>query len=230
MKLASIQCLMSALAIFCAAPWEASAQLALDLKADRFETFNVTLTEETYKGREAIKVVQTERRDSDEQYSFARLKDIDFHNGIIEVSLAGQPRKDAPTSARGFVGVAFRIPKDATQYEVFYLRPTNGRAEDQVRRNHSLQYVSHPGFPWQKLRSEFPEKYESYADLVAGEWTKVKIEVNDEKARFYVNGVEQPSLIVNDLKQGKSLRGSVGLWIAVGTEAHFTDFKITMQD
>jgi signal peptidase I len=41
------------------------------------------------------------------------------------------------------------------------------------------------------LRKEFPEKYESYVDLVAGEWTRVKIEVRGEKARLYVNGVEQ---------------------------------------
>jgi hypothetical protein len=37
-------------------------------------------------------------------------------------------------------------------------------------------------------------------------------------------------LIVNDLKQGKDLRGSIGLWIAVGTEAHFTDLKVTKRD
>jgi hypothetical protein len=31
--------------------------------------------------------------------------------------------------------------------------------------------------PWEKSRIETPEKYESYIDLVVGEWTKVKIKV-----------------------------------------------------
>ena len=76
------------------------------------------------------------------------------------------------------------------------------------------------------LRKEFPGKYESYVDLVAGEWTKVKIEVRGEKARLYVNGVEQPALLVNDLKQGQS-KGAIALWIGSGTVAHFSNVRIS---
>lgn len=202
----------------------------ISLKPENFDFYNISARTENYKGKDAIVIEQAADRDNDNQYSFARLKNIDFHNGIIEITLAGQPKKNAVQGARGFVGVAFRIPQDTSKFEVFYLRPTNGRADDQIRRNHSLQYVSYPGFPWPKLRKEFPEKYESYTDLVTGEWTKVKIEVIDDKAKLYVNGVEQPSLIVNDLKQGKELRGSIGLWLAIGTLAQFTDLKITKYD
>ena len=52
----------------------------------------------------------------------------------------------------------------------------------------------------------------------------------DETAKFYINGASQPSLIVNDLKQGKGLRGGVGLWIGPGTLGHFTDLKVTKLD
>ncbi|WP_131368630.1 hypothetical protein [Chryseobacterium luteum] len=114
--------------------------------------------------------------------------------------------------------------------EVFYLRPTNGRANDQVRRNHSDQYISWPGYPWEKLRKETPEKYEAYADMAPGEWIKVKVEVKGETAKLYVNGASQPTLIVNDLKQGGNLRGGIGLWIGPGTLGHFTDLKITKED
>lgn len=114
--------------------------------------------------------------------------------------------------------------------EVFYLRPTNGRAEDQIRRNHSTQYISIPGYPWEKLRKENPEKYEAYADMLPAEWIRVKIEVKDETAKLYVNGASQPTLIVNDLKQGKNLRGSIGLWVGPGTLGHFTDLTIIKQD
>ena len=161
------------------------------------------------------------------------LSKTEFQDGVIEIELTGEPGPNAGEGARGFVGVAFRVganaAKDAaniaTKYECFYLRPTNGRADDQVRRNHSTQYVSFPDFPWHRLRKEFPEKYESYVDLVPGEWTKVKIEVRGDRARLYVHGVAQPVLVVNDLKQGQS-QGQIALWIGAGTVAHFADLRV----
>ena len=118
------------------------------------------------------------------------------------------------------------LRQSQSRFECIYLRPTNGRAEDQVRRNHSVQYISNPGFPWHLLRKDFPEKYESYVDLVTGEWTKVKIEVRGEKARLCVNGAGQPTLLVNDLKQGLS-KGSVALWVGTGTVARFSNLKVS---
>ena len=44
--------------------------------------------------------------------------------------------------------------------------------------------------------------YESYADMEAGAWTTMRIEVAGTKARLYVNGASQPCLVVNDLKHG----------------------------
>jgi hypothetical protein len=149
-----------------------------------------------------------------------------FHNGTINLELAGKPRPGAVADARGFVGVAFRVASDPSKYECFYIRPTNGRADDQLRRNHSAQYISMPDYPWAKLRSETPGRYESYVDLVPGEWTKIKVEVNGEKARLYVNDSPQPVLIVNDLKLGDST-GSVALWIGLGTEAYFTALQVS---
>jgi hypothetical protein len=94
-----------------------------------------------------------------------------------------------------------------------------------LQRNHSTQYISVPGFPWEKLRNETPGKYESYVDLVPGEWTKIRIQVAGQSARFYVNGSEQPALIVNDLKQPPA-KGAIALWVGPGTIAHFADLKI----
>jgi hypothetical protein len=81
------------------------------------------------------------------------------------------------------------------------------------------------GFAWDKLRSETP-KYESYVDLVPGQWTKLKIRVKGKIAKLYVNGVEQPTLIVNDLKRPLS-SGGIALWVGQGTIAHFADLKVT---
>lgn len=150
-----------------------------------------------------------------------------FANGVIEAEVAGEPAPGAAAGARGFVGIAFRVRPDLRTYDAFYLRPTNGRADDQVRRNHSAQYVSHPDWPWPRLRKETPERYESYVDLEPGKWTRIRIEVQEDSARLYVHGQAQPTLIVNDVKTGAAGQGAVALWIGPGTIAHFRDLRIS---
>lgn len=153
--------------------------------------------------------------------------DENFQNGTIELEVAGQPAPGATGGARGFVGVAFRVQPDMKTYDCFYLRPTNGRAEDQERRNHSAQYMSHPDYPWFRLRQETPSKYEAYVDLQPATWTKVKIVVEGEKARLYVHGNDQPTLIVNDVKSGPDGKGAVALWFEGSTVAHYANLSIT---
>jgi hypothetical protein len=156
---------------------------------------------------------------------YAVVEGLEFANGVVEAEVAGAPAPEAPALARGFVGIAFRLQNGT--YDAFYLRPTNGRAEDQERRNHATQYVSHPDWPCFRLRKETPSKYESYVDLMPGVWTKIKIEVRGERARLYVHGREQPTLIVNDLKSGAQGKGGVALWIDIGTVAHFRNLTVT---
>lgn len=184
---------------------------------------NVSIKETNFKGRPAIQVVATP--DAANASSYAVVKDASFRDGVIEVELAGQPAANAPGGARGFIGIAFRLQGD--RYEYIYLRPTNGRAEDQVRRNHSTQYSSHPDFDFARLRKESPEKYESYVDLQPGVWTKYRIEVDGRKARLYVHGAEQPCLVVDDLKIEPAAAGGVALWVGPGTEGYFSNLKIT---
>ncbi|MBB4807051.1 hypothetical protein HNP38_002355 [Chryseobacterium defluvii] len=202
----------------------------IPLRSAEVVPYQVTVSEVKYKGKNALAIQIPEPADNEK--TLALLKNIDFHNGIIEATISGQALANASETARGFVGIAFRVAsdEDISKMEVFYLRPTNGRANDQVRRNHSTQYISWPGYPWEKLRKETPEKYEAYADMVPAEWIRVKIEVKDETAKLYVNGACQPVLIVNDLKQGGNLCGSIGLWVGPGTLGHFTDLKITKLD
>ncbi len=197
---------------------------------DGLKLHNVAAEPAGYNGRKAIRVTgpagQPRPAAEGGEDKLVILEGTDFHNGAMEVDLAGKPGAGAAGQARGFIGIAFRVTPDVSRFECIYLRPTNGRAEDQVRRNHSVQYISFPDFSWQRLRKEEPEKYESYVDLVPGEWTKVKIEVQGAKARLYVHGAAQPTLLVNDLKKGES-RGAVALWIGPGTEGYFANLRIT---
>ena len=191
--------------------------------ADRLLGKNVSIAQTNYKGRSAVRIIAAP--DAANATSYALIKEASFRDGVIEVDLAGQPATSAAATARGFIGVAFRIQDDG-RYEYIYLRPTNGRADDQVRRNHSTQYSSYPDFDFARSRQEAPEKYESYVDLQPGVWTKYKIEVEGRKARLYVNGAEQPCLIVNDLKL-EPRSGGVALWVGPGTEGYFSNLKIT---
>jgi len=187
------------------------------------ELTNVKAELVTYRGRAALRLLEQDMM-SDEQ-SIAILPGSIFKDGVIETEIAGSPRADAPADMRGFVGIAFRVQPHGSQFECFYLRPTNGRADDQLRRNHATQYCSHPDYPWFRLREENPGVYESYVDLVTGEWTKIKIVVSGVRAQLYVNSAEQPCLIVNDLKLGET-EGRIALWIGAGTEAHFSNVVV----
>ena len=190
---------------------------------DRLVAKKAAISPTSFKGRNAVQLIADPTAGNAESY--AVVKDVTFRDGVIEVDLAGQPAGGAAATARGFIGIAFRLHADG-RYEYIYLRPTNGRADDQVRRNHSTQYSSHPDFDFARARQEAPEKYESYVDLQPGVWTKYKIEVDGRKARLYVNGAEQPCLIVNDLKL-EPAQGGVALWVGPGTEGYFSNLKIT---
>ena len=199
--------------------------ISLDVP-DKLKLLNVKTETVTFKGRKALRVLDAAPPKTGDEGRLVVLSNTDFQEGTIEVDLAGELAPGASDTARGFVGIAFRVAADASRFECIYLRPTNGRAEDQLRRNHSVQYISIPGFPWELLRKEFPGKYETYVDLIPGEWTRVRIEVRGKGARLFVNGVGQPTFLVDELKQGQT-RGAVALWIGPGTLAHFANLRIS---
>ncbi|NVL34673.1 polysaccharide lyase family 7 protein [Pseudomonas syringae pv. actinidiae] len=203
-------------------------------KPGEFRLSGVSLVETSYKKQAALKVTMPSSSYQDQ--SKERLLDrdfmawlpLDFKDGTIEVDVASDLAADAPSYARGFVGVAFRID-NASRFESIYLRPTNSQADDQVRRNHTVQYAGYPDFRFDQLRKEFPEKYETYADVELGRWIHIKIVVDGSKATLYLDHKEKPAFVVNDLKFGNQQHGGVGVWIESGTIAHFRALRVTHQ-
>jgi hypothetical protein len=137
--------------------------------------------------------------------------------------------KNAPDSARGFIGIAFHINEDNSKFNGIYIRPTNGRALQQIRRNRSTQYFSYPDYKYNVLRTIAPGAYESYSDMELNKWIALKIIVKDAQAILYLNDNTQPSLIVNDLKYVPNKPGSIGLFVDIGTEGYFSDLEIDFQ-
>jgi hypothetical protein len=197
---------------------------------------NVTAEPATLLGKKGVKVTISDEAMKKLQAAtptnpvameqLAVIDGLEFGNGILEAEITGAPAPGASEGARGFVGIAFRLQSDLRTYDAFYLRPTNGRADDQERRNHAVQYISHPDWPWFRLRKETPSKYESYVDIEPNVWTRIKIEVRGDKARLYVHGQTQPTLVVNDVKSGAQAKGGVALWIDSGTVAHFRALSV----
>ena len=220
--------------------WKAAAQVThFPLEtADGLRLHNVAVEPAVLDGKKGLRVTlsdETLRRFkgmTDDELGdvqahvgqYAVIEGLEFSDGVITAEVAGARAPGAGPGARGFVGIAFRLYNGG--YELFSLRLTNGRAEDQERRNHSVQYSSLPNWPWFRLRKEAPSRYESYVDLLPDVWTTIRIEVRGNRARLYVHGQEQPTLIVNDLKSGVQRSGRVALWINYGTVAHFRNLTV----
>ena len=191
------------------------------------EANHVYMSIEKMNGKQVVKVVKDSTQNGADLPTFVKVKGIDLKDGTIEVKVLSRLLKNAPASARGFIGVAFHIDSLNSKFEGIYLRPTNGRAEDQLRRNHSIQYFSHPDYDFDRLRKEANGVYESYADMDLNEWITMRIEIKGKQAKLFLNNYKQPSLIVNDLKLGDNVSGAIGLWVDGGTEGYFKDLKIT---
>jgi len=197
---------------------------------------NVKVEPAEYKGRKAVRITLPAPPPMPAAGSapapvphFTFLRGVDFADGTIEVDVAakiiGTVPPGSPTPP-GFIGVAFRTRSDANHYELFYLRPGNSLSSDQVRRNHSVQYMSMPDFDFSKLRWRWPSVYEAYADLEPEAWIRMKIEVAGRQAKLYVNGAPRPVLVVDGLK-GEDLTGGVGLWPSGQQENYFSNLRIT---
>jgi hypothetical protein len=197
------------------------------LERGTIRAIGVATARTDYRGRPALQATALENVRGPDR--LVLLDTPAFGDGVIEGWISGAPTATASATARGFVGVAFRV-EDETRLEAIYLRPTNGRADDQLRRNHAGQYVSHPDHPWERLRAETPSKYETYVDVESGRWTHVRIVVAGSQARLHVDGAEQPTLIVGDLKHGAEAKGAVALWIGPGTLANFSGVRVRGTD
>jgi Domain of Unknown Function (DUF1080) len=185
----------------------------------------VYMSLEKLDGEEVLKVIKDSTVEKVDEPTFVKIKDLDFENGTIEVKVLSRLLKNAPAFARGFIGIAFRIDDKNSNYESIYIRPTNGRADDQVRRNHSVQYYSYPDYKFDRLRKETPETYETYADMGLNEWITIRIEVKGKEAKLYLNNQKSASFVVSEMK-GNTTKGGIGLWVDIGTEGYFKDLEI----
>ena len=149
---------------------------------------------------------------------------------MIEVEMLSRLLPDAPDFARGFIGIAFRISPDDSEFESFYIQPTNAMTDDPVRRAHGCQYFSYPGYTFAYFREYGIGGFEAPMNCGLDEWVKLKAVIHDDTAAFYLNGSEAPVLAVSGLKHGANAAGSVGFFVDIGTEGYFNDLVISQEE
>ena len=202
-----------------------------EVSGERFEAVNVLAENRLLGGENTLRVVKGPGKLMRfDENTYARLKDVTFHNGVIEVKMLSRLLPDAPDFARGFIGIAFRISPDDSEFESFYIRPANAMTDDPVRRAHGCQYFSYPGYTFAYFREYGIEGYEAPADCGLDEWISLKAVIRDDTAAFYLNGSGVPVLSVRGLKHGADAEGSVGFFVDIGTEGFFKDLTVTQEE
>lgn len=208
----------------------------LRLAGQEFELKNVTGEIIEFQGEQVLKIERDldalpfdlERLGSTvDEPTYAKLKNLNFENGSIEIKMLSQIQDPSPfPAAQGFIGVAYRINEDDSAYESIYLRPRVGRSDDQGHRNHTVQYYAYPDYKFDKLREEAPGSYETTAPVDINEWITMRIEVNGAKAEMFINDAKFSNFVVNPMK-GETTQGAIALWVDIGTLGYFKDLKIT---
>jgi hypothetical protein len=151
----------------------------------------------------------------------AWVEGTDFQAGTLEVDVRGRE-----FMGQSFVGVAFHR-KDDNTYEAVYARPFNFRASDPIRKQHAIQYITLPGFDYDRLRKDFPEEFENPVDASIGptDWVKLRVVVRGGRVQIYVGPVDEATLEVRKL--GQLYSGEVGLWVGNESGGDFANLVVT---
>ncbi len=204
--------LAQALAVFAAAPLKPDLTKAPAQQGWKFSPNAAASWVADAKGRPALKAK-----------GIVWLEGATFADGTIEVDILGQ---SAPPQSN-FLGIAFRGTDDTT-YDCVYFRPFNFRHTNPENAARSVQYVSHPEWPWQRLRSERTGRYEKpIAPPPDGDaWFRAKIVIAGKSIRVFVNGATTPSLEVESLNDRAT--GRIGIWGGdAGQGGHFANLVVT---
>lgn len=188
------------------------------------DTFSTQVTEIDFDQSKVIEVIKNDNLEKFDINSYAKLKEFSLKNGSFEAALYSQLLDDAPDFARGFIGLAFHISDDNNHFESFYIRPTNGRVDDPVRKNRAFQYFAYPDYDFAYFRDRDIKDYEGPADIGLGEWISLKVELLNETIKCYVNNqlVLETQSLLKDIEKGLGL----GLFVDTGTRAYFRNIKV----
>ena len=150
----------------------------------------------------------------------AILNEVEFETGTIEVDLMGENNP-----GKSFIGIAFNIQNDST-YEAIYFRPFNFVADEQIRKEHMVQYIFHPEYGWNRLRTERTGEFEAQLPNPPNpdEWFRAFITVTQDRVQVRLSEIGEPMLEVPRLSD--PLSNKIGYWVGHNSSGRFDKFNI----
>lgn len=189
--------------------------LHVSVQKNKIEVYNRELSlihEDAYKGIRLSKAYGE---------GLAWINGIAFSNGTIEFDVRGENIK-----MHSFVGIAFHGINDST-FDAIYLRPFRFQETNDTLRKHSIQYISLPDFTWQKLRKDFPDKYENAINPSPdpNSWIHVRVVIEGTSISVFINGNKEPILVVE--KVTALHKGKIAFYTADTSGGDFANLKIS---
>lgn len=140
----------------------------------------------------------------------AVLSDFELRDGVLDVDVA-------TPAVRGFFGIQFRLANEGAMGEWVYLRQHKSGAPD------AMQYtpVLNTGANWQIYNGP---GFTGAVDIPKAAWFHLRLEVTGAQAKLYVEDMEKPALVMDDLKSGVE-KGFVALHVLTGT-TYFSGFQV----
>lgn len=205
-----------------------NAKLKVAMGVSNFEAVNTSINIVIIDDVEMLRVVKAKKIDEYDENTYAKVKNLNMKDGIIEVDMKSRLLPDAPDFARGFIGIAFRINEDDSEFESFYIRPANSvnMTNDAVRQSHGCQYFSYTGYTFSYFRENNITGYEAPISNGLDEWIHLKAVIDGRSAKFYLDNEETPTLSVTDLLHGEGITGGIGFFTDIGTEALFKNLVL----
>jgi hypothetical protein len=107
--------------------------------------------------------------------------------------------------------------KDGANYEEIYLRQHKSGLPD------AIQYtpVLNTGRNWQIFNGP---GFTGAVDIPRDEWFHLRLEVAGAQAKLYVKDMDQPALVMSDLKSGVQ-KGQIALFVLTGA-TYFSNFEV----
>lgn len=196
---------------------------------------NVTIERSVYLGREALKVVCTDshQRLIDQaglvqSNAYVEVPLTTFYQGTIDVDIAAERNGRTRVSERSAAaGLAFRIQSN-DHYELVILKTANGRLNfpqpPAERLARAVQYSSPTEWTLDKLRQQYPGRYEAPANIRERRWHNLRISVKNNDFTVFIDGNSTPVLQASLL--GTKTQGSFAYWVDSGTNAYFSNLRI----
>ncbi len=148
------------------------------------------------------------------------LQEVTFDQGTLEIDLLGENNP-----GRSFIGIAFNIQNDKT-FEAIYFRPFNFVSDEQIRKEHMVQYIYHPKYTWHSLREERTGEFENEIPVPPDpdNWFSAKIKVTETTVEVFVNDITEPVLKVDRLAEPKSQK--IGVWAGNGSSGTYRNLVL----